>query len=146
MKIVLKFALCCLFLLFLAQAGCDEYLGSTVDCDNCFDVEPDSSDLIVDLTFDNGINSIPLVIYKGKIEEGSVEWIDKAYSSPFYLYVAVDEYYSVRAEYLFGDKKIVAVDGEKILSKHVSSDVCGYDCWVVTKGTLDVSLKYTDID
>jgi hypothetical protein len=146
MKTGLKFALYCLSLLLLTHAGCDEYLGSTVNCDYCYDIEPDSADLVIDLTFNNDISSVPLVIYNGRIEEDSVEWVDTAYNTPYYLYVAVDRYYSVRAEYTLGEKRIIAIDGDKILSKHVSSDICGYACWVITRGNLDVRLKFTDID
>lgn len=129
--------------ILILPAGCDEYLGSNVNCDECYDVEPDSADLIVTLTMDGEYDTIPLTIYNGKVEEDSVEWIDTAISSPFYLYVAVNRYYSVKAEYTRGDKKIIAIDGGRILAKHVS-DACGYDCWIVTRGKLDVQLKFED--
>jgi hypothetical protein len=146
MRIILKAFILCTLLLLLVHAGCDEYIGGSVNCDECYDMEPDSADLIIDLTFNANIWAVPLVIYNGRMEEDSVEWVDTAYTTPYNLYVAVDRYYSVAAKYKIGDKRIIAIDGNKILVKHVSSDVCGYDCYVVTKGTLDVRLKYEDID
>jgi hypothetical protein len=146
MKIILKAVACCLCILLVTYAGCDEYLGGTVDCDECYDIEPDSAYMIIDLTFNGEISTIPLVIYNGRMEDDSIEWIDTAYTSPYELWVAVDRYYSVSAEYNLDDKRIVAVDGDKINSKHVSEDICGYDCWVITRGMLDVRLKYEDFD
>lgn len=135
-----------MFLLLMTHSGCDEYLGSTVDCDECDDREPDSAWLIIDLTIDKDISSVPLVIYSGRMEEDSIVMIDTVRSTPYNLFVPVDRYYSVKAEYIIRDKRIIAIDGDKILSKHVSSDVCGYDCWVITRGRLDVRLKYKDFD
>lgn len=141
--IILYRAIVMAFAILIAPSGCDEYLGGDVNCDECYDAEPDSADLIVYLTMDGVNDTVPLVIYNGKVEEDSVEWVDTAITSPFYLYVAVDRYYSVKAEYKRGDQKIVAVDGGKILSKHVS-DACQYECWIITRGKLDVRLKYED--
>lgn len=146
MKKIFKAVACCLCLLLVAPAGCDEYLGGTVNCDECYDIEPDSAYLIIDLTFNGEISTVPLVIYNGRMEDDSIEWIDTAYNSPYELYVAVDRYYSVSAEYTIDDKRIKAIDGDKIYSKHVSEDICGYDCWVITRGILDVRLKYEDFD
>ena len=133
-----------LLVILAVSISCDEYLGGTVDCSECWDPEPDSADLIVDLTYNLGvIDTVPLIIYNGSVEEDSIEWVDTAYGPEFRLYVAVDRYYSVRAEYTIGDKKIIAIDGGKILAKHVTES-CDYECWVITKGILNVELKYED--
>ena len=143
----MKISLLFIFLVLITHASCDEYLGN-VNCGECDENEPDSADLIIELT-DNFGSGIPIVIYNGRIEEDSIEWIDTAYSSTYYLYVAVDRYYSVRAEYTIGNtgnKKIIAVDGDWIKSKHVSSEDCGYECWIITRGNLKAELKYEDFD
>ncbi len=133
-----------LVVIIAISVSCDEYLGGTVDCSECMEWEPDSADLIIDLTYRVGeIDTVPLIIYNGSIEEDSIEWVDTAYGEEFRLYVALDRYYSVKAEYTIGDKKIIAIDGDKILAKHVSES-CEYECWVITRGILNVELKYED--
>jgi len=144
MKPIIFRSILILVVVLTISISCDEYLGGSVDCSECWDFEPDSADLIIDLTYNRGvIDTVLLIIYNGSIEDDSIEWIDTAYSTPFYLYVAVDRYYSVKAEYTVGDKKIIAIDGDKILAKHVSES-CEYECWVITRGELNVELKYED--
>ena len=144
MKDLIKISIILIVLVLVTHSGCDEYVGN-VNCDECYDYEPDSADLIIELT-DNFSDGIPLVIYNGKIEDDSIEWIDTAWSSTYYLYVAVDRYYSVKAEYNIGNKRIIAVDGDHIWSKHVSAEDCGYECWIITKGLLKAELKYEDFE
>ena len=123
-------------------AACDEYLGS-VDCDDCYFEKPDSEDLVIHLTIDDRYPEVPIFVYRGNVEDGHEDWVDTARESPYYLYSAVDQYYSVAAEYQVGAKKIVAIDGDMIEVKHVSSS-CDYECWVTTGGYLKVELKFDD--
>ena len=126
----------------LASAGsCEEYLGSNVDCSQCTYDKPDSADLILHLTINSDHPAVPIVVYRGDAEENQVDWVDTARETPYYLYSAVNQFYSVKAEYRVGGKTIVAIDGDKIKAKHVS-DACDYACWIVTGGILEVELKF----
>ncbi len=111
-----------------------------VNCDECFTSEPDSADLIVDITINEENPFVPLVFYRGDVEEDNIEWIDTSYSETLYLYSPVNEYYSIKAFYKSGSQTIIAVDGDRMKTTRVS-DVCDYDCWVIKGGTLDVRLK-----
>ncbi len=111
-----------------------------VNCDECYYEKPDSADLIVDLTINEENPYVPLVFYKGKVEEGLIEWIDTAYTETLYLYSPVEQYYSIKAFYKSGEQTIISVDGDKLGTTQVS-DVCDYDCWVIRGGILDVRLK-----
>jgi hypothetical protein len=111
-----------------------------VDCDECYVEQPDSADLIVDITINEENPYVPLVFYKGDIEEGNIEWVDTAYTETLYLYSPVDQYYSIKAFYKSGSQTIISVDGDKMKTTLVS-DVCDYDCWVIRGGILDVRLK-----
>lgn len=111
-----------------------------VNCDECYINEPDSADLIVDLTINEENPFVPLVFYRGEVDENNIEWIDTAYSERLYLYSPVNEYYSIKAFYKSGDQVLIAVDGDKLKTSRVS-DVCDYDCWVIRGGILDVRLK-----
>lgn len=118
-----------------------------VDCDECESEKPDSAYLLVRLSFSDLNDSIPLVFYRGKIEDNVVEWVDTAtyalYSDGDYeLFSPVNKYYSIKAEYKTSDgRKITAVDGNKFATRHVT-DVCDEDCWLMRGKVLDVRLKY----
>lgn len=111
-----------------------------VNCDECYLNEPDSADLIVDLTINKENPFVPLVFYRGEIEDNNIEWIDTAYSETLYLYSPVEEYYSIKAFYKSGSQTLIAVDGDKLKTRKVS-DVCDNECWVIRGGILDVRLK-----
>jgi hypothetical protein len=139
MKRIIRFGL---VLAGIALAGaCEEYLGPSVDCDECFWDKPDSADLVIYLTINSDHPEVPLVFYKGNIEDRQVDWVDTARTSPFYLYSAVDQFYSVAAEYRVDGKTVLAVDGDRMKVKHVS-DACEYECWIVTGGYLEAELKF----
>jgi hypothetical protein len=126
----------------LALAGsCEEYLGSSVDCSQCYWDKPDSADLIIHLTIDSKHPAVPIVVYRENVEDRIVDWIDTARETPYYLFSAVNQFYSVAAEYRVDGKTIVAIDGDEIKAKHVS-DACDYACWIVTGGILEAELKF----
>jgi hypothetical protein len=121
--------------------SCEEYLGSSVDCSVCDPEKPDSADLVIHLTIDKDHPGVPIVVYRGNAEEGAEDWADTARETPYYLYSAVGQFYSVAARYKVDGKTIVAIDGDEIKAKHVS-DACDYPCWIVTGGILKAELKF----
>jgi len=133
-----------LMIVFTVLAGwsaCDEYMG-IVDCDECYSIEPDSADLIIYFTINNDHPEVPLIVYRGNIENDT-DWIDTAITSPYYLYSEIDQFYSVKAEYKVGDRIINVVDGGTIKAKHVSES-CDVECWVITGGELNAELKFDE--
>lgn len=130
-----------LFFVAVLFSTCEEdLLLLNVDCEECFYPKPDSADLIVHLSFDAGVSEIPLVFYKGKADKKNVEYVDTAYSSPYYLYVETDKLYSVEAKYELGDRTVIAIDGTEIKNRKVS-DVCSETCFVIRNRDLYVELK-----
>ena len=128
-------------LVLLTLAGsCNEYLGLTVDCDDCWGFRPDSADLIINLTINSSHPEVPIVVYRGNIESRQVDWIDTVRETPVYLYSAIDQYYSVTAEYKVDGKTIIAVDGDEMKAKDATSS-CDFECWIVTDGNFRVDLK-----
>ena len=132
-------ALIVLVLLTLA-GSCDEFLGLTVDCDDCWGFKPDSADLLIYLTIDQDHPEVPIVIYRGNFEDGEVDFVDTARTSTYTLYSAVDQYYSVTAEYKVDGKTIIAVDGDVMKAKDASSS-CEFECWIITDGKFSLQLK-----
>ncbi len=114
---------------------------SDVNCDECYEIKPDSADIIVHVTLNDENPVVPLVVYRGPVDDNNIEYTDTAYGTTYYLYVPVDAEYSVKAKYKSGDKTIYAIDGDKIKLKHVS-DACSSDCWVIVGGEFFNELKY----
>jgi hypothetical protein len=121
--------------------SCDEYMGLSVDCSECYTIMPDSADITVYLTINHDYPFVPLTIYKDQVDDDRIEYTDTATSSPYCRYVPVDQYYSVKAEYTTNGKTTFAVDGDKLNIKHVTES-CDLECWVITGGVMDVRLKF----
>lgn len=128
------------FVLIALAGACNEYLGSTVDCDDCWGFKPDSADLLIYLTVNQDHPEVPIVIYRGNFEDGQVDWVDTARESTYTLYSAVDQYYSVTAEYKVDGKTIIAVDGDVMKAKDATSS-CEFECWIITDGEFSLQLK-----
>ncbi len=111
-----------------------------VNCDECYVIKPDSAELIVSVTINEENPYVPLVFYKGVVEDSIVDWVDTTRDETLYLLAEMDEFYSVEAKYKNGEKTIIAIDGDKLKTSRVS-DVCDSDCWVIKGGILDVRLK-----
>ena len=131
------------FVFFLLAGACNEYFGPLVDCDECFDYKPDSADLVIYVTVNSEHPEVPIVLYRGNVEANRVDWVDTLRESPYYLWSAVDQYYSVTAEYTVGEKKIIAVDGDRMKVKHVS-EACDFECWIISGGYFKVELKFDE--
>jgi len=140
MKIERVVKLGLVFIFIMGSFMSCEDRGAFVDCSECYSVEPDSGDLIIYLSIESPHLKVPLTIYKDQVDDEYIEYIDTAYSSPYYLYVDLNEYYSVKAEYNLGEKTIYAVDGDKIKTRYVT-ETCDLDCWVLTGGILNAELK-----
>jgi hypothetical protein len=128
-------------LLMILCGSCNEkiYTGD-VDCEECYTEEPENADLIIELTISNRYPRVPIVIYKGNVEDNQVIYVDTVDYSPVYAYVPVDRKYSVKAEYKKDDKTLFAVDGTK-LSVKVVSNACEESCYVIDNEKLDARLK-----
>jgi len=120
--------------------ACNEYLGLTVDCNDCWGFKPDSADLLIYLTINQDNPEVPLVIYRGNFEDGEVDFVDTARESTYTLYSAIDQYYSVTAEYKVEGKTVIVVDGDVMKAKDASSS-CDYECWIITDGEFSLQLK-----
>jgi len=130
-----------IILVLLTLVGsCNEYLGISVDCDDCWGFKPDSADLLIYLTINQDNPEVPIVIYRGNFEDGEVDFLDTARQSTYTLYSAIDQYYSVTAEYKVDGKTIIAVDGDVMKAKNATSS-CEFDCWIITDGEFSLELK-----
>ena len=81
---------------------------------------------------------VPLTFYRGDTT-GEIDWIDTANDTRFYLLSAVGTDYTVKAEYISGDGKIMAFDSDRMTLKDYG-DQCGDPCYIVKGGIFDLQL------
>jgi hypothetical protein len=138
-RFVVVFSIIVLFVIaFSCQKGSPTL---EVNCADCLSAEPDSFKLTLDLTINSVYDSVYIQIYKGKVESGELSWQGEVFTPLFYHLVPVNEYYSVKASYLKDGKTIIAIDGDRMVSRYIS-DACDGTCWIVKGGSLDAKLKY----
>lgn len=131
-----------LFLLLLSGnfMGCEpEDWIFEVNCNDCYDYQPDSANLIINLTINEENDSVPLTFYKGAFEDGVIDWQDTATVEEFHLYSEIDTEYTVRATYKSGQKTIVAFDADKMELSDSGAE-CGSPCYIVKGGIFDLRL------
>ncbi len=129
--------------LILGAISCEGINNIIVDCDECEDYELDSANLIIYVTTNAENPVVPIVLYRGDVEEGNVDFVDTAYESTHKIYSAMDQFYSVTAEYKVGGKTVIAVDGDKMKIRN-EDEACGSPCWIVSGGYFKVELKFDD--
>jgi hypothetical protein len=131
---------------FLGLCSCGEKLFTAdVNCSECYTPKPDSAYMEVSVTINDSFPAVPLVFYRGPYEDKDIEYIDTAYSSPYYLWVKVDRSYSVKAKYRKSDATLYTVDGTKIKLALVT-DACDQECYVIEheKVNLTIRKKFSD--
>ena len=69
-----------------------------------------------------------------------MDFLDTARQSTYTLLSAIDQYYSVTAEYKVDGKTIIAVDGDMMKAKNATSS-CEFECWIITNGEFSLELK-----
>lgn len=125
--------------LIMKITGCEPEDWEIIDCYDCFSYKPDSADLIIKLTINAENDTIPLIFYRGSLEEGVIDWIDTAVSKELRLYSEIGQLYTVKASYKSGNDKIIVIDSDKM---HVvnADEECGYPCYIVKGGIFDLTL------
>lgn len=128
-------------LIVATWVSCDEkpYLGY-VDCSECYQEKPSECLLSINLTSSLLGRGVPLVIYRGNVEDGQVERIDTAYWTPYDHWAAIEHEYSVRAEYFVNNAIVFVVAGTKAELRKVS-DACDAECYVIVHTSMDARLN-----
>ncbi|HJZ40397.1 MAG TPA: hypothetical protein VJ203_08535 [Bacteroidales bacterium] len=111
-----------------------------VDCSECYQEKPEFADLIINVSINDSFAEVPLVIYRGDVENGQIEYADTAYKSPYYHYVPVDKKYSVRADYKKANKTLYAIDGTK-LKVLLVTEACDQECYVIENEVINVEIS-----
>ncbi|RPI41068.1 MAG: hypothetical protein EHM46_06930 [Bacteroidetes bacterium] len=135
-----------LSVLFLLVISCGEKVFTeNVDCAACYSPEPDTAYLYVDLTINKDFPEVPLVLYRGDVEQADIDYVDTAYASPYRVAVAVDQKYSVKAKYRKDDRTLYAIGGTRIKILLVTA-TCDQDCYVVKNDRINVKIRDEFLD
>ena len=124
-------------------SSCERLENVTVegfDCFNCYEVKPQWVQLNVTLTINGENPFVPLTIYVGDFDENNIDWVDTPYSTPYWLDVAPDRYYTVKAKYRDGATTVYAIDGDNIKLRKNNGD-CDVPCYYQAGGYVDVRLR-----
>ena len=114
----------------------------TNDCDQnvvCNTSRPDSGYLNVNVTDPGNSGMVPITIYEGDVDKGTVVLEDTLYSKSNSYFLPVKKRYSVRATYLRNGVTTYVYDGDKIkLNKFWN---CDDRCYEAIDGNVTVELK-----
>jgi hypothetical protein len=128
-------------MILLTQCERDEPFDlSSFDCSLCYQDKPEYGPLEILVTINSENHAVPIVVYRGDIENNEIEYIDTAYYWDYVVDVPVDEYYSVTAEYKDGSNTIYSVDVDKLKLQFNTKD-CDEDCYYYKGGYIDVRLR-----
>ncbi len=106
----------------------------TVSSD-CYTSKIDSGDVKIRITYEQGQNGVPVILYDGYAEDNDIIWQDTVYQSEVILYMPVGKRYAAEAYYHGTNQTIVALDGKKLKdNKHKE---CGTTCYDFPTTSLD---------
>lgn len=112
-----------------------------VDCSECLPSEPLDAALYIDVTLNDKYPEVPVIVFRGKLEQGDTIVVDTIYESRGYIDVPLNEYYTVMAEYKSGNSVTYAIDGDEF-NKYMIKGQCDGTCWIIRGGLYNVQLKY----
>jgi len=138
-KRIFKFFLVTLFLVI--PFGCEDMEAFFVDCDECYALKPEYTDLTIKFTINEENPYVRYILYSGNFDTGDTIAIDTTFRTKVIWTLDVNKYYSVKAEYSSGARTIYAIDGNELRTKKESSS-CDEECYIILGDELDVRLKY----
>lgn len=124
----------------LLLASCYKFRSD--DCDQsivCNTNKPDSAYLNITVTDPGSTGFVPIVIYDGDVDDGTVVLNDTMYARYNSYYLPVRNRYSVRATYRTNGITTYVYDGAKIKLRKFWN--CDERCYEVEDGEIDVQLK-----
>ena len=111
-----------------------------LSCDNCWEEKPTEGILAINLSLVEENDSIPVTVYKGKIESGNIFLQDTISKDYLDIWVPVGYFYTVVAEYKIDSITIRAVDGDKV-DVYLDETNCTAACYRARDGEVDCKLK-----
>ena len=111
-----------------------------LSCENCYTIKPTEGILSIELGPYREGDSIPVKVYKGKLESGKIFLEDTITRDYLDIWVPVGFFYTVVAEYEIDSTTIRAVDGDKV-SIYLDETNCSEACWRARDGKADCRIR-----
>ncbi len=124
------------FLFLSCSEGFDD-----VDCSECMPDMPLEAALYIDVTLNGKFHEVPVIVFRGKLEQADTIMVDTIYESRGFIDVPLNEYYTVMAEYKSGNSVTYAIDGDEF-NRYKIEGQCDGTCWIIRGGLFDVQLKH----
>ncbi|MEA1897491.1 MAG: hypothetical protein U9N53_07485 [Bacteroidota bacterium] len=112
-----------------------------VDCSECMPDMPLEAALYIDVTLNEKYQEVPVIVFRGKLEQGDTIVMDTIYDSRGFIDVPLNEYYTVKAKYKYGNSVTYAIDGDEF-NRYKIEGQCDGTCWIIRGGLYNVQLKY----
>lgn len=113
---------------------CNDY-----DYSNCNTVKPGYGNIIVKITINRNITTVPLSIYQGNIDDGFLIFHDTLEMELVKYRLPVNQTYTVIAHYNLDGRKIKAINSGRIVRKGYL--ICDSVCYVVREPVIDIKLR-----
>ena len=140
--IYMKMRTSLLFCIIFCLSGCQEKIFTgNVNCDECDPNKPDSAILYIDVTINDKYPVVPLILFREEFEKNLTDYVDTTAIADYWIWVAVDQEYSVKAEYAYDSDTIYVIDATRLKAKRVTEE-CEDVCWVVVHDRIDARLKF----
>lgn len=102
----------------------------------CNQLPIDSGKIHIDISYTDGGAGVPVVLYKGNIEDQNILWADTVYTNRITFYLPNKTRYAAEAYYQVGAQLFIALDGKKLKQK--TTNDCGATCYSETSITLNL--------
>lgn len=107
--------------------------------EDCNTLEPTEGKFIVKVTCDLNYPSVPITIYKGYYDTGSIFLQDTLYGNPKTYLLPLNQYYTIAAIYDTPSGQVIAVDGGELKKSQYYE--CDSTCWKENEVKVNVQLK-----
>lgn len=134
-KIVFSFIISLFLIAFSTQ--CRKRFAT--DCEPstfCNQIPIDSGEVHIDISYIEGGAGIPVILYRGNIEDNEILWADTVFTNRITFYLPNKTRYAAEAYYQVGSQLYITLDGKKLKQK--TTNDCGATCYSESSITLDL--------
>jgi hypothetical protein len=96
----------------------------------------DSGEVHIDISYIEGGAGIPVILYRGNIEDNEILWADTVFTNRITFYLPNKTRYAAEAYYQVGSQLYITLDGKKLKQK--TTNDCGATCYSESSITLDL--------
>jgi hypothetical protein len=125
------------FMVVIFSTQCRKRYATDCEPSTFCNQEPvDSGEVHIDISYIEGGAGIPVILYKGNIEDNQILWTDTVFSNRVTFYLPNKTRYAAEAYYQVGNQLYITLDGKNLKQK--TTNDCGATCYSEYSITLDL--------